>query len=120
MRTSAAYRRDPRERPEPPRLLPPDDLGDEPPPEARGELERREGELALGAGLLGADCLLTRPDLWLLGCRLVRGEREGLDRIAGTRERAGDDGVAVRRVRLGEMEELDRPTLPDRDDPRST
>jgi hypothetical protein len=89
-RDPADYRRDPRLPPEPPRLPPPDDLGEEP-PETRGELARGDGELARGEGLLDLDGRLMRGELWL-GCRLIRGA--GLERIWGTRERAGDEGAA--------------------------
>lgn len=115
----AAYRRDPRLPPEPPRLL---DLGEAEPPEDRGELERGDGELTLGEGRLGADCLLTRGELCLLGwldCLLTRGEGEGLDRTCGTRERAGEVSTD-RGVRREELGAADPPIRPDREDPRST
>jgi hypothetical protein len=101
---AADQRRDPRLPPESPRLLPPEVRGDEEPPlEVRGELERGDGELTLGEGLLGADC------------RLTRGEGDGVERTCGIRERAGDEGAAVLGTRL---EESVRLTLPE--DPRST
>lgn len=54
-----------------------------------------------------------RGELSPLGCRLTRGEGDGLERISGTRERAGDGESTDRGTRL--PEESDRSTRPDRD-----
>jgi hypothetical protein len=56
-----------------------------------------------GEGLLGADGRLIRGELWPLGCLLTRGDGEGLERISGTRERAGDVSTDLG-IRLEEPE----------------
>lgn len=59
---------------------------------------RGEGELARGEGPLDQDGRLIRGELGL-DSRLMRGERDGLERISGARERSEDEGAVARGIR---------------------